>query len=434
MTTKQIFAVVLFMILFEKTTFAQPDVITIPGLGHIAYGISPTGKYVTGIDGSGGAFLYKVAGGAFTNIGGDDAYAVTDNGKVVGTYRDPAHQFNGISFPIAGFYENGSWSTPGLIPGMVPFSSSQYSYGFGISDDGSALCGMVWENAGKTRAFKWDATNLFTILKDQNQSAKAMCLSGDGKVAGGWVQGNNRLPYIWKPDSVLLDPTVGEVHSINYNGSRVAGVANGSAFILDSINGMQYIPTIVGANNANAWGVSDSGIVVGNFDSGSLPPYTKTAFIYIPGQGMLNLRDFLIQNNATNVPPALDVALGISRDGKYIIAYGGFPRTNYIIKLDSLSTGIYTNHRIDESILIHPNPVNNGIINMTGQLLNNSKIYLTDVTGREVYSGEIAISKTGEFTFSIDLNKDVNSKCPPGTYFITMISSGNKITRLVIVK
>ena len=53
-----------------------------------------------------------------------------------------------------------------------------------------------------------------------------MGLSGNALVAGGLVQSIMRLPYYWKPDSVLLDPNGGETHAINYDGSKIVGTAN----------------------------------------------------------------------------------------------------------------------------------------------------------------------------------------------------------------
>ncbi len=413
---------------------AQPVVTTIPGTGNLAYGISPSGNYVTGTIGSSGGFLYRLSGNVYQTIGGEEAYDVTDLGKVVGTYLDTNYQFNGVPFPIAGFYEAGNWSTPGLIPGVVPFSSTQYSYGYGISDDGSSMCGMVWRNAGTTRAFTWNTTSGYFLLKDLNQSAKAMCISGDGSVAGGWVQGNQRLPYFWNPDSNLLDPNGGEVHAINFNGYLMVGTASGNAFYRDSLNGLQYLPAVSGANGADAYGVSDSGVVVGEYTTGNFPPFTRNAFIYFPGIGMLDLRDYLISQNATNVPSSLQTASGISRDGRTIIALNTFPFTSFVITLDSLPTAIPKNLKLKESFIVYPNPATSGKIFISGQSIsNNPTLKITDALGKEVRSIDIQLAKSSEFNLTIDLKSQENNYLPAGIYFLSLISEGNKITRKLIV-
>jgi probable HAF family extracellular repeat protein len=412
---------------------AQPTVYTIPGSSNLAYGISPSGNYVTG-SGSTGGFLYKVAGGIYQNIGGEEAWSVNDYGKVVGNYLDSNYQYNNVSFPIAGFYDNGTWSTPGLLPGIAPVSTTQYSYGYGISDDGLTMCGMVWKNAGITRSFTWNSTNGFTLLRDRNQSSKAMCLSGNGLVAGGWVQGNMRLPYYWKADSVLLDPNGGETHAINYDGSKIVGTANGMAFLWDSIGGIQYLPLYPGANGADATGISDSGIVVGYYETGTFPPSTRTAFIYIPGQGMLNLRDYLISLNATNVPSTLSVAQGISRDGKHIIAFNTFPFVSYVIEFDSTINSIALPAQSKDWFYVSPNPVYDGKINIKASVSDTkSLIQIRDLTGREIMNLPVSDLTKGEFQTTMDL-KDMNGhNLIPGIYLINLVTVKGTTTRKVVV-
>jgi hypothetical protein len=261
-----------------------------------------------------------------------------------------------------------------------------------------------------------------------------MCISGNGKVAGGWVQGNNRLPYIWNPDSLALQSPVGEVHGINYDGSRVVGVSNGTAFVWDTLGGVQFLPQVAGASGSDAMGISDSGIIVGYYSTGSLPPFTKSAFIYIPGQGTFDLKAYLTSLNATNVPATLGTGMGISRDGKVIAALSsGFPYTGYVIVFDSVPTIAGNVPKNENYFFVGPNPVTKGTVNLVFKSENKHvNVSLADFSGRIIFNYPLTLDDKN--SASLELKEINGNKVSPGIYFLSVITSGRKATQKLVIE
>jgi len=114
---------------------------------------------------------------------------------------------------------------------------------FGISGDGKAVVGLLWDASCKTQAFLWKDTGgdgtmipLQKVGHGTSASERASVVSEDGKVAAGFapeVQGEfeiDRNPAVWKDDGTgfLLTPDVadgspGEVKAISSDGKIVAG-------------------------------------------------------------------------------------------------------------------------------------------------------------------------------------------------------------------
>ena len=322
--------------------------------GHILYGMSNSGEFVAGTNGT-GAFLYKAADSSITNLGGGEGWGVNDYGVVCGNFPDPNTTSGGSPCDVAGINVGGVWTALPQVPNYPPVQTG-YSYAYDIANDGVTVCGMFWKNAGYTRAYIYNPTTGYRLLQDLSASSRANHISIDGTIAAGWWQGNTRVPVRWSPSPTAL--TSGEAQGLNYDGSIMMGDDNGLPFLWDTINGLTTIPLPANANDGAVTGISDSGVVVGYYTSGQFPPFPRTAFIYFPGQGMMDLTAYLNSINTVGVGLP-GTPIGISRNGRYISGNSsGFPAKAFFIDLGpSFATSVTSNANLSAlDLKAYPNP------------------------------------------------------------------------------
>jgi|GEM_PF-4479823 len=390
-------------------------------------GVSPNGIYAAGSNVlfGGGVYKYHIPSGTLTNIGGVEAWGVTDSGVVAGTYADPTIIVNGNPCEISGLNANGTWQTPGVIPGITPADPNQYSYAYDVAEDGQSFCGMVWINAGHTKAFRYDPAIGYTILDDVNLSARANHISGNGLVCGGWIQTTQRTPVIWTPDSVRVG-AAGEVFGINYDGSKILGADYPNGIIYDSItNTTQSFPPPAGQDNLYITSISDSGVWVG-WSSIFTFPGTKTAVIKFPGQPLMNL-DTYLTNLGLNVSGySLNVALGISRNGKIIAGWGqqGANFMGWIANLDS-TTSVNEIHQ-EDGFTIAPNPSNGNTKINLADISGNGLLEILNAQGKNIFSEKL-VSTVREF------NLNTTQFCK-GIYFVKITTRENSVVKKLIIE
>ena len=81
------------------------------------------------------------------------------------------------------------------------------------------------------------------------------------------------------------------------------------------------------------------------------------------------------------------------------------------------------------NINIYPNPVHDQVnIEMTNWPTNRAKIVVRDVTGKQVYTQEVAPISNKEI---ITIN---TSKWAKGTYFIEVGEDGNRVVEQIVVQ
>lgn len=393
---------------------------------HPFAGLSPNGIYAAGANVlfGGGVYKYHIPSGTLTSIGGVDAYGVTDSGVVAGTYADPAIIVNGSPCEISGLNVSGIWQTPGVIPGITPTDPNQYSMAYDVADNGQSFCGMVWINAGHTKAFRYDPAIGYTILDDINLSARANHISGNGLVCGGWMQTTQRTPMIWTPDSVRVG-AAGEVFGMNHDGSIILGADYPNGIIYDTItNTTQSFTPPAGQDNLYISSISDSGVWVG-WSSIFVFPGTKTAVIKFPGQPLMNLDTYLTSLGLNVSGYALSVAWGISRNGKIIAGWGsqGGTYIGWIVNLDSTTS--VSEIQAQDGFTIAPNPASNEF-RVSGFKFNvEDEIIIMDAIGKIFYQSTIT-----EPTSNLKLQ---TSNYPQGIYFIQIKSKQKTITKRVTV-
>lgn len=174
------------------------------------------------------------------------------------------------------------WQVLGSVPGAVPCGTS-LSSGWGVNYDGSKGVGLVWlAQICRAHAGMWDldamdgAVDLGSTVPDR--ATRANAISGDGHVIAGWQDDafGSRQGAIWvdgvEQDLLTADGKhVGEVFSINYDGSVMTGTyipygesENGWVWTAQNgftvIQGLAFFPTVLPLD-----ATEDGSIVVGMF-------------------------------------------------------------------------------------------------------------------------------------------------------------------------
>jgi uncharacterized membrane protein len=159
-----------------------------------------------------------------------------------------------------------------------------------ISGDGRVLVGD--QHVGQGNAFRWDAENGFTVLRE---GAGASAISGDGTTVGGHVNGELGVQEaaLWSADGDLV---------------RLGFLpGDGPSRQRSFVRALSRDGSIVVGNSDSLWGHG---------------PYFQ-AFIWDDTQGMRNLRDVLVQNHGLDMTDwVLLSAEGVSDDGTTIAGIG----------------------------------------------------------------------------------------------------------------
>ena len=315
--------------------FAQynPELIDI-GEGGVG-GISKNGIYVCGSNYPNPPFIWSEATGRISvgNVEGE-GYSVSNNGIVVGRFRDSSLTYNGTPVLRAGYFANGNWSGFEGIPGVPPLDDHDFTHAYGISSEGTKAVGMVWHPNWRVEACYWSIpdTGIGLLGQTGGYNSRANAISNDESIIAGWDgtnSGPDRRAFYWDPAPHFMggfDPTylVGECRGMNSDGSVIVG---GSIwpFIWTEATGMQHVV----ADSSIYWsgqavGVSDNGIIVGYVDPGS---FNYQAFIKKPGwTNIVYLQTFIQDTLGITTFPNWYFAFGqaISADGN-IIGISAYP-------------------------------------------------------------------------------------------------------------
>lgn len=263
---------------------AKENIIRSPFTSGLATGVSADGSVVVGQGGvtpPGGAFWWGpddgdnriINLGTFTGGTGSSALAVSADGSVVVGWS------NGTDINQHAFrWENGVMTDLGEID---PQTSS---VAYAVSADGSVVVGQGYVTGSGGRAFRWTAADQMVNL---------------GTLPGGGLS---------------------TAYGVSADGTFVVGYSTASdghyAFRWHD-NQMENIGRLTDtANTVEARGVSADGtIVVGQSDT--------TAFIWIEGQGMVALFDYLSGQSVDLTHwQSFSDATAITPDGTTIVGYG----------------------------------------------------------------------------------------------------------------
>jgi probable HAF family extracellular repeat protein len=234
----------------------------------------------------------------------------------------------------------------------------------GISADGKAVVGLLWDASCKNQAFLWKDTGgdgtmipLQKVGRGTSQSERATVVSDNGKVAAGFapdLQGEfqiDRSPAVWKDDGTgflltpdLADGSPGEVKAISADGKIVAGnwatsdaakaaFGGNTGFTWSEETGVVRFSSATPASDqliVNAMS-TDAKFVYGKLTHFQDPtdffsPSEYYAFVWNKDKGLRNLQDVATAAGIT-VPANhfLTNIMAVSGDGRVVIGDAEVP-------------------------------------------------------------------------------------------------------------
>jgi hypothetical protein len=318
---------ILFLVSFSLIAQNNPELIDI-GTGGVG-NVSNNGQYVCGSDYPNPPFLWSEATGRM-NVGTieGEGYSVSNNGVVVGRFRDTSLIVGGEPVLRAGYYANNQWNAFEGIPGVPPLDFQSFTHAYGINSEGNKAVGMVWHENWRVEACYWSIpdTGIGLLGQTGGYNSRANAISNDESIIAGWDGENggpDRRAFYWNPLPHFMggfDPTylVGECAGMNSDGSVIVG-SSIWPFVWTEATGMQHVV----ADSSQYWGgearsISDNGIIVGYVDPGG---FAYQSYIKKPGwTDILYLEDFIRDSLGITALPNYYFAFarGISADGNRI--------------------------------------------------------------------------------------------------------------------
>lgn len=284
----------------------------VPALWTDATGVVPLGDLPGGAE-NGSAFGVSLDGavvvGSVGSAAGVEAFRWTADGGMVGL---------------------------GDLPGSGPFAS----HALGVSGDGSVVVGVSSRSWPALRAFRWtEATGAVDLASvpggDGISSAQAITPDGS-TIVGGRQTATSVEAFRWSEATGVVGlgfvpgASSSRALAVSADGSVVVGIGSGpsafEAFRWTAESGMVGLGSLDPfdfASSANA--VSADGRVVAGIGSGAAD-FNGEAFVWFPGTGMLDLREYLLANGVAAVAGwRLVDASGISYDGRTLVGIGRNP-------------------------------------------------------------------------------------------------------------
>jgi probable HAF family extracellular repeat protein len=216
------------------------------------------------------------------------------------------------------------WTLSGGMTDIGLLSGGTWSEAFAASSDGSVIVGQADDSSAVTKAFRWTQAGGMTdlgILPGANFS-HAYGVSADGSVVVGWSDPSGGRAFRWTQAGGMTDlGTLGGAHAVakavSADGSVVAGnseliTAAPRAFRWTQAGGMTNLGVLTGGGWSDALGISaDGSVVVGASDSS----VGTRAFRWTQAEGMTSI--------GTLPGGTWSEAHGVSADGSLIVGYSG---------------------------------------------------------------------------------------------------------------
>jgi hypothetical protein len=274
------------------------------GEGGVSW-VSKNGQYVCGSNWPNPPFIWSETTGRIQigNVEGE-SFSVSNNGIVVGRFRDSSLIVGGEPVLCAGYWVNNQWNVFEGMTGVPPLDAQSYTHVYGINSEGTKAVGMVWHPNWRVEACYWSIpdTGIGLLGQTGNFNSRANVISDDESIIAGWdgiQNGPDRRAFYWDYAPHFMggfDPTylVGECRGMNSDGSVIVG---GSVwpFIWTQSTGMQHIVADSSLYfNGEAIGISDNGIIVG-YVRFSIQNYQ--AFIKKPGwNDIILMEDYILDS------------------------------------------------------------------------------------------------------------------------------------------
>lgn len=315
-------------------------------------GVSADGKYIVGeVANSNAAFTWTKEDGfrELTGDGGICAYAVSNTGRAVGCNGNPDYPLTYGSVNTAAYFQYGesAWNFLPVTFQVAP-KLGDGNRALGVSPDGTIVVGAQPYGSDIVQLFAgyWDISDaqnpkyvslVETATHNLSEGSNALCVSGDGKIIGGWCVFAtdfplHKIPVLWKEGTMTqiegAATEYGQVNSISSNGKYAALTCDTKAKYYD-IENNKIISFHEGSLPSVGNAVSDNGLLVGGLGS---KPFmgtdTRDAFVYSEATGMLTLREYLTEAGV-EIPEGFKfyAATSISADGNIIVGHGDLNST-----------------------------------------------------------------------------------------------------------
>jgi probable HAF family extracellular repeat protein len=217
--------------------------------------------------------------------------------------------------------------------GFIPSASSQYSYAWGVSADGSSVVGWGYNANNQNEAFRWrEGTGIVPLgVLPNADSSQAYAVNGDGSVVVGQsgVAGSSRV-FRWTEASDMVEITMPEsgtwaaAYGVSDDGSVVIGSFQGTSGNTQPFRWTQATGTVAlnvpsGATDVEMMAVSADGeVAIGR-------AYTSTRIepvVWRASHGVVYLRELLRSGGIDTAGLHLDNLGAISRDGRIVTGTG----------------------------------------------------------------------------------------------------------------
>ncbi|GBU07759.1 hypothetical protein AwDysgo_10900 [Bacteroidales bacterium] len=348
--------------------------------GAAPHNISANGKYVAGSIGTKIGFLWDLKVPSFqifsdgTNKNMTQANAITSEGVIAGTYRDPNFTIEVIDYEdggdgtirdlaitMAGIWKDGSWTSLGIGDAVLSdITSIEYgSFAHAISEDAKTVFGNLnlksmvypcsWSYNQDQSKWDYQAWDYPTLTA---QGAKILGASADGSIACGWSvnQYGGRRPIVWtSPTEYKLigleefgdEMLTGECNRVSANGKYIALRVGGRAAIYHTQEDSLEIISITheGAVGSSMTAISNDGFAIGYSEFRTMTSGRwRKAFVYSNKLGFMDFNEFIttyapdveVPENISFNPDVLNfnVPIDITSDGKTMTGWSGVNEMN----------------------------------------------------------------------------------------------------------
>jgi len=294
-----------------------PEIPGLPGAGQSIMSISADGRFATGV-GAGAVFRWERGVGTSTISPGDWQHTFTAGISSDGSRISSSVDANNDGIWNAAYWDEstGLWTEADPYESTDGIDGTEAGVAFDISGDGNTMVGLGWITGGghaEAVSYSIPGTAWTGLGRPPLASSRASGANFDGSLIVGWLEsetwGQRRATY-WDANGAHTftpdDGSVGEFNAVSTNGRYMVGYqtnpdpeqnyANAGIIYDVTTDTLQYVPGIelsfFGTTELNFLDVSDSGIAVG-YDGNQFFSFQRAA-IYIPGQGLSYVRDYLV--------------------------------------------------------------------------------------------------------------------------------------------